>query len=351
MARKRAAKKSKEETNEAAASSATEDTQKKEADEKDTTTEKKPTPAKGRKRKSDAIKDDSGADAEPKPKLKARVSISDSLSGTDFKCTAKSPSGKESNFKIASWNINGVRAWLDKEGLSYLNAEQPDVLCVQELKCDVSKIPAAAEVDGYSTHWLSGDTEGYSGVGMYFKKKPIKITDGIGISKHDKEGRVITAEFEKFFLVNTYIPNSGRGLVRLKYRSEEWDKDFRNYIKSLDAKKPVVWCGDLNVSHQEIDIKNAKGNKKNAGFTQEERDGFTEMLNEGFIDSFRHLYPEEEGAYTFWTYFMNARAKNVGWRLDYFVLSERFKEQMCDSVIRSKVLGSDHCPIVLHLAL
>ncbi|GFO42154.1 DNA-(apurinic or apyrimidinic site) lyase [Plakobranchus ocellatus] len=296
-------------------------------------------------------KAESAAEDEPKPKLKARVSISDTIKDTDFSATGKTQDGRASNFKIASWNINGIRAWLDKDGTSYIKAEQPDVLCVQELKCDTSKIPAQTAVDGYTTHWLSGDTEGYSGVGIYYKTKPIKITDGIGISKHDDEGRVITAEFEKFFLVNTYIPNSGRNLVRLKYRTQEWDVAFRNYLKSLDEKKPVIWCGDLNVAHQEIDIKNPKTNKRNAGFTQEERDSFTETLEEGFIDSFRELYPEEEGAYTFWTYMMNARAKNVGWRLDYFVVSKRFKENICDNIIRSKVMGSDHCPIVLQLAL
>ncbi|GFR59865.1 DNA-(apurinic or apyrimidinic site) lyase [Elysia marginata] len=185
---------------------------------------------------------------EPKPKLKARVSISETIGDTDFSSTSKSSAGKPPNFKIASWNINGIRAWLDKEGLSYLKAEKPDVLCVQELKCDKSKIPAEAEVEGYTAHWLSGDTEGYSGVGMYYKTKPIKITEGIGIAKHDDEGRCITAEFDKFYLVNTYIPNSGRKLVRLKYRTEQWDVAFRDYLKSLDAKKPVIWCGDLNVN-------------------------------------------------------------------------------------------------------
>lgn len=300
-----------------------------------------------RKRKSESP----AKEEEPKPKLKARVSISDTIKDTDFSSTSKSASGQAPNFKIASWNINGIRAWLDKDGLSYLKAEKPDVLCVQELKCDKSKIPAEAALEGYTVHWLSGDTEGYSGVGMYYKIKPIKITEGIGIPKHDDEGRCITAEFDKFYLVNTYIPNSGRKLVRLKYRTEEWDVAFRDYLKSLDAKKPVVWCGDLNVAHQEIDIKNPKTNKRNAGFTQEERDSFTETLEAGFIDSFRELHPDEEDAYTFWTYMMNCRAKNVGWRLDYFVVSKRFKEHICESLIRSKVMGSDHCPIVLELAL
>ncbi|CAL1528888.1 unnamed protein product [Lymnaea stagnalis] len=315
--------------------------------------EQKEAPAKKRggwgwpKRKAEAG-DGSG---EPKEKQRAKNSIVDCLVGLDYSTTAKAPNGKEANFKIASWNLNGLRAWLEKDGLDYVKAEQPDVFCVQETKCDISKIPEDAKLEGYTNHWLSGDKDGYSGVGMYFKTKPLSVTEGIGIEKHDKEGRVITAEFEKFYLVNTYIPNSSRGLVRLNYRTEEWDVDFRNYLKTLDKKKPVVWCGDLNVAHQEIDIKNPKGNVRNAGFTDEERNSFTETLKEGFIDSFRHLHPKEEHAYTFWTYMMNARAKNAGWRLDYFVLSERFKENLCDSVIRSKVMGSDHCPIVLHLAL
>ncbi|KAH9500228.1 DNA-(apurinic or apyrimidinic site) lyase [Bulinus truncatus] len=296
----------------------------------------------GHKRKSDPN------DPEPsKSKAKKkRDSIVGSFQGIDFTAKAKSPKGKEANFKIASWNVNGLRAWLEKDGLEYVKAENPDVFCVQETKCDKSKIPAEAKLEGYTDYWLSGDTEGYSGVGIYYKTKPIKITEGIGIDEHDQEGRVITAEFEKFYLVNTYVPNSGRGLPRLDYRTQDWDTAFRNYLKSLDKKKPVVWCGDLNVAHKEIDLKNPKGNLKTAGFTEEERDSFTDTLKEGFFDSFRFLHPKEEHAYTFWTYMMNARAKNAGWRLDYFVLSEKLKENLCDSSIRSKVLGSDHCPIV-----
>ncbi|BFZ24928.1 hypothetical protein BsWGS_27967 [Bradybaena similaris] len=316
--------------------------------------EKKKAPAKGwgRKKKHEPDDDDDGEDTgEPKPKLKARASIVDSLTGIDFSAQAKTKDGKVANFKIASWNVNGLRAWLEKDGLSYIKAEKPDVACIQELKCDVSKIPAEAKLDGYTNYWLSGDKEGYSGVGLYYRTQPIKITEGIGIKNHDEEGRVITAEFDKFFLVNTYIPNSGRGLPRLDYRTKEWDVDFRNYLKSLDKKKPVVWCGDLNVAHHEIDLRNPKGNKKTAGFTIEERESFTATLREGFIDSFRYLYPHKEDAYTFWTHMMNARAKNAGWRLDYFVLSERLKENLCDNIIRSSVLGSDHCPIVLQLAL
>jgi AP endonuclease-1 len=319
------------------------------ADEQD----KKEAPAKSQSKKRKLDPDSANGDeaGEPKAKLKAKSSITESFGDTDFSAKAKTPSGKEANFKIASWNVNGLRAWLEKDGLSYIKSENPDVMCVQETKCDVSIIPDEAQLEGYTTHWLSGDTEGYSGVGIYYKAKPINITDGIGVEKHDKEGRVVTAEFDKFYLVNTYIPNSGRGLPRLDYRTKEWDVDFRKYLKSLDEKKPVVLCGDLNVAHHEIDIRNPKGNKKTAGFTIEERESFTTTLREGFFDSFRHLYPHTENAFTFWTYMMNARAKNAGWRLDYFVLSDRLKDNLCDSIIRSKVTGSDHCPIVLQLAV
>ncbi|BFZ09880.1 hypothetical protein BsWGS_12919 [Bradybaena similaris] len=305
----------------------------------------------GRKKKLATDSANGEETGEPKAKIKVKSSISESFADTDFSAKAKTPDGREANFKIASWNVNGLRAWLEKDGVSYIKAENPDVMCVQKTKCNVSAIPDEAQVEGYTSHWLSGDSEGYSGVGVYFKSKPIKITEGIGIEKHDNEGRVITAEFEKFYLVNVYVPNSGKDLPRLDYRTKEWDVDFRKYLKSLDEKKPVIVCGDLNVAHHEIDIRNPKGNKKTAGFTIEERESFTATLREGFIDSFRHLYPHTENAFTFWTFMMNARAKNAGWRLDYFVVSERLKENLCDSIIRSKVMGSDHCPIVLQLAL
>ncbi|XP_064617811.1 DNA repair nuclease APEX1-like isoform X2 [Liolophura sinensis] len=274
-----------------------------------------------------------------------------SLEAMDFSSSAVTSDGKPWNLKIASWNINGIRAWMEKNGISYLTSEKPDILCLQETKCDVSKIPKTCEVEGYHAYWSSGDTEGYAGTGMYSKTKPLDVTFGIGKEKHDKEGRTITAEFENYYVVSTYVPNSGRGLPRLDYRTKEWDEDFREYLKKLDEKKPVIWCGDLNVAHQEIDLKNPKGNKKTAGFTPQERESFTETLGMGFFDSFRHLYPEQTEAYTFWTYMGNARGKNVGWRLDYFVLSERLKHKLCDSVIRKDVMGSDHCPIALFLAM
>ncbi|KAL8559473.1 DNA-(apurinic or apyrimidinic site) lyase [Nucella lapillus] len=287
--------------------------------------------------------------APPPPKLAKKVS--DGLTSMDFSSAAKTSDGRASNFKIASWNINGVRAWLNKDGLEYLQQEKPDVLCVQEIKCSEDKLPPELKVDGYKSLWSSAEKEGYAGTGMYTKTDPISVTYGIGKSKHDNEGRVITAEFEKFYLVTSYVPNSGQGLVRLKYRTQEWDEDFSAYLKELDGKKPVVLCGDLNVAHLEIDLKNPKNNKRNAGFTKEEREGFDKLLEKGFIDSFRTLYPDKEDAYTFWSNFRQAREKNIGWRLDYFVLSERLKKDLCDNVIRTQVMGSDHCPIVLMLAL
>ncbi|XP_071112743.1 DNA repair nuclease APEX1-like [Haliotis cracherodii] len=271
------------------------------------------------------------------------------LDEQDFSSSAKTKAGLDWNLKISSWNINGIRAWLGKEGTAYIEKEAPDVFCVQETKCSLDKMPDTVNVDGYHAYWSSGETEGYAGTGMYCKEKPIEVTYGIGVDKHDKEGRVITAEFEKFYLVTAYIPNAGRGLTRVDYRTKEWDVEFQAYMKKLDAKKPVILCGDLNVAHLDIDLKNPKTNKKNAGFTPQEREGFTNLLNEGFVDSFRLLYPDLEGAYTFWAYFMNNRAKDVGWRLDYFVMSERLTDNLCDSIIRKFVQGSDHCPIVLFL--
>lgn len=200
-------------------------------------------------------------------------------------------------------------------------------------------------------YWAGSDEkEGYSGVAMLCKTEPLSVTYGIGKEEHDKEGRVITAEFPTFFLVTSYVPNASRGLVRLDYR-KTWDVDFRAYLSDLDKRKPLVLCGDLNVAHEEIDLKNAKGNKKNAGFTPDEREGFSQLLAAGFTDSFRELYPEQANAYTFWTYMMNSRAKNVGWRLDYFLLSSALVPGLCDSKIRNKAMGSDHCPITLHIAV
>ncbi|XP_076862812.1 DNA repair nuclease APEX1 isoform X2 [Brachyhypopomus gauderio] len=264
-----------------------------------------------------------------------------------------SKDGRAANMKITSWNVDGLRAWVKKNGIDWVRQEDPDVICLQETKCAEKSLPKdITSMPEYPHKYWSGseDKEGYSGVAMLCKTEPLNVTYGIGKEEHDKEGRVITAEFPSFFLVTAYVPNSGRGLVRLDYR-KTWDVDFRTYLSNLDQRKPLVLCGDLNVAHQEIDLKNPKGNRKNAGFTPEEREGFSQLLAAGFTDSFRELYPEQTNAYTFWTYMMNARAKNVGWRLDYFLLSAALLPGLCDSKIRNKAMGSDHCPITLHLAL
>lgn len=264
-----------------------------------------------------------------------------------------SSSGRKSNLKICSWNVDGLRAWVKKNCLDWVRQEDPDILCLQETKCAEKALPAdIKDMPEYPhKYWACSDEkEGYSGVAMLCKNKPVKVTFGIGIEEHDKEGRIITAEFDMYYLVAAYVPNSGRGLVRLDYR-QKWDIDLRAYLKALDEKKPLILCGDLNVAHQEIDLKNPKGNKKTAGFTPQEREGFSTLLADGYIDSFRHIYPNVPYAYTFWTYMMNARGKNVGWRLDYFVLSKALQDKLCDSKIRSKVTGSDHCPITLYMAM
>ncbi|XP_061817255.2 DNA repair nuclease APEX1 [Nerophis lumbriciformis] len=264
-----------------------------------------------------------------------------------------SKDGRAANMKISSWNVDGLRAWVKKNGLDWVREEDPDVLCLQETKCSEKNLPAEiTSMPEYPyKYWcVSDEKEGYSGVAMLCKTEPVKVTYGIGKEEHDKEGRVITAEFPTFYLVTAYVPNASRGLVRLDYR-KTWDVDFRSYLSELDMQKPLVLCGDLNVAHQEIDLKNPKGNKKSAGFTPEEREGFGQLLEAGFVDSFRELYPEQANAYTFWTYMMNSRAKNVGWRLDYFVLSSSLVPALCDSKIRNKAMGSDHCPITLHIAV
>ncbi|PFX28786.1 DNA-(apurinic or apyrimidinic site) lyase [Stylophora pistillata] len=284
-------------------------------------------------------------DSEPKSKKAKNTSVESEESvedeeeagEIDYACTTTC---KKWNFKISSWNVNGIRAWL-KHGstLAYMKKEDADVFCIQETKCPEKELPKARNTDRILL--ISR---------LCSKVKPLNVSYGIGIAAHDNEGRVITAEFEDFYLVTAYIPNSGRGLERLDYR-QGWDKDFRQYLKELDNKKPVVLCGDLNVAHKEIDLANPKTNKKTAGFTKEERQDFTELLEEGFVDSFRHFYPNKTKQYSFWSYMRNSRAKNVGWRLDYFVVSERLVPKLSDSLIRMRVTGSDHCPVVLLLAL
>ncbi|CAF0948270.1 unnamed protein product [Didymodactylos carnosus] len=261
-----------------------------------------------------------------------------------------SAKNEKPTLKFVSWNVNGIRAWLKNNGLAYIQQEAPDIMCFQEMKCDKLQVPNDCTPPGYKSYWSSGDTAGYSGVGLLTKKDVIKVTFGIDIEEHDKEGRVITAEYDKFYFVASYIPNSGRKLVRLPYR-QEWDAAFHLYLKKLDKIKPVIWCGDLNVAHQSIDLCNPKTNTKTSGFTKEERENFSKILNDGFIDSYRYIYPDTVAAYTFWSYFRQAREKNIGWRLDYFVISDRLKEHVCDVLIQNEVYGSDHCPIVLLLAI
>ncbi|XP_043188809.1 exodeoxyribonuclease-like isoform X1 [Amphibalanus amphitrite] len=266
-----------------------------------------------------------------------------------FVSDAKDSTGTAWNFKIASWNVAGLRACAKKDGFKYIVKEDPDIMCLQETKCTKAKLPIEAELKDYHPYWLSGKDEGYCGVGLYSKKKPLNVTYGIGDKTQDEEARLITAEYDNFYLVTSYVPNSGRKLVTLPKRMA-WDKLLKEHLQKLDEKKPVIYCGDLNVSHKEIDLKNPATNKKNAGFTQEERDGFTDLLTagqDGLVDTFRHFYPDKKDAYTFWTFMGNARAKDVGWRLDYFVVSKRLMPRVCDSLIRKEVMGSDHCPIVL----
>ncbi|XP_032228962.2 exodeoxyribonuclease isoform X2 [Nematostella vectensis] len=295
-------------------------------------------------------------DVEPKPKRKKKETAEPSINSDvteaelDTSQDVTSRDGKKSNFKITSWNVNGLRAWLKNNSKSFVSKEDPDVFCIQETKCALADIPKEAKLAGYHCYWNSAEQKGYSGVGLCSKKEPIKVSYGMGNKEHDKEGRVITAEYEDFHLVTSYVPNSGRGLPRLGYR-QQWNKDFLSYLKKLDEIKPVILCGDLNVAHKDIDLANPKTNTRTAGFTKEERADFTTLLGEGFKDTFRELYPDKKSAYTFWSYMGGARAKNVGWRLDYFVVSDRLVPKVCDSIIRSRVMGSDHCPLSLLLSI
>ncbi|KAK7597757.1 hypothetical protein V9T40_009982 [Parthenolecanium corni] len=291
-----------------------------------------------------------GTDQEdtPNPKKPMLNKVDSDLTNLCVTCETKTGDGRGSNFKIASWNVAGIRACIKKSGIEYFKKELPDILCLQEVKCSKVKLPPEVKVEGYHAYWCLGSKEGYAGVGLYSKTKPLNVKNGFDQPEYDSEGRVITAEYDDFYLINTYVPNAGNGLKNLSRRMQ-WDIDFRKYLKSLDEKKPIILCGDLNVSHQPIDLANPKTNTKTPGFTQEERDGLTALLDQGFVDSFRHLYPDKTGAYTYWTYVGNARSRNVGWRLDYFILSKRFIDNLCDNVIRPEVYGSDHCPIVLYL--
>lgn len=248
--------------------------------------------------------------------------------------------------KLISWNVNGLRACMDKGFMDFFSKMDADVFCLQETKLQAGQIEM--DLPGYHQYWNYAEKKGYSGTAMFTKKEPLNVTYGIGVEEHDHEGRVITAEFEDFFVVTVYTPNSQRELARLDYRMT-WEEAFLNYIKSLDAKKPVIFCGDLNVAHQEIDLKNPKTNHKNAGFTDEERGCFSKVLENGFVDTFRYFYPDMKDIYSWWSYMFQARAKNTGWRIDYFVTSERLKDDLEDAKIHTTVMGSDHCPVELTL--
>jgi len=246
--------------------------------------------------------------------------------------------------KLISWNVNGLRACMTKGFQEFLVASDADIFCVQETK--MQREQAEFVFPGYYEYWNSAEKKGYSGTAIFSKTEPIAVTYDMGIVEHDHEGRVITAEFKDFYLVNVYTPNSKRELERLDYRME-WEDAFQKYVKELDDKKPAIICGDLNVAHQEIDLKNYKTNHNNAGFTNEERAKMTQFLANGFIDSFRYFYPDLEGAYSWWSYMFQARKKNAGWRIDYFLVSEKLREEMVSAKIHDEILGSDHCPIEL----
>ncbi|MBO4659613.1 MAG: exodeoxyribonuclease III [Prevotella sp.] len=245
--------------------------------------------------------------------------------------------------RLISWNVNGLRACAGKGFEEAFKALDADFFCLQETKMQEGQLDL--QFDGYESYWNYADKKGYSGTAIYTRRKPLAVTYGIGIDEHDHEGRVITLETEGFFLVNAYVPNAQDGLRRLDYRMK-WEDDFRAYLKALDEKKPVVLCGDLNVAHQEIDLKNPKTNRRNAGFTDEERGKFGMLLDAGFTDTFRQLYPDQV-TYSWWSYRFRAREKNAGWRIDYFVVSDRLFDHVSDAKIHTEVMGSDHCPVEL----
>lgn len=248
--------------------------------------------------------------------------------------------------KLISWNVNGIRACLNKGFEDFFEQVDSDIFCIQETKCQVGQVEL--EFEGYESYWNSAEKKGYSGTAIFTKKKPLSVKYGIGIEEHDKEGRVITLEFEKFYLVNVYTPNSKRGLERLEYR-QIWEDEMRRYLLTLNTKKPVIMCGDLNVAHKEIDLKNPKSNRGNAGFTDEERQKMTELLQAGFVDTFRYLYPDKTDAYSWWSYMGRAREKNVGWRIDYFIVSKDIENIIKEATIYSDIMGSDHCPVGLEI--
>jgi exodeoxyribonuclease-3 len=250
--------------------------------------------------------------------------------------------------KLISWNVNGLRACMGKGFADFFSDIDADIFCLQETKLQEGQIDFAPA--GYHCYWNYAEKKGYSGTAIFSKREPLGVTYGIGIEEHDKEGRVITLEFEDFYFITVYVPNAQRELTRLSYRMK-WEDDFLSYIKSLDAKKPVIYCGDLNVAHKEIDLKNPKTNHKNAGFTDDEREKFTNVLESGFTDTFRYFYPDREQIYSWWSYMFKSREKNAGWRIDYFVTSERLNDKLTDAKIHTDILGSDHCPVELDIEI
>ena len=246
--------------------------------------------------------------------------------------------------KLISWNVNGIRACITKGFEESFQKLDADIFCIQETKCQENQVKL--ELPGYYQYWNFANRKGYSGTAVFTRQEPMNVVNGIGIEEHDKEGRVITLEFEKFYLVTVYTPNSQSELKRLSYRME-WERDFLAYLLKLQEKKPVVCCGDLNVAHQDIDLKNPKSNRKNPGFTDEERECFTRVLQSGFIDTFRYFYPDQENIYSWWSYRFKAREKNAGWRIDYFCVSQCLKENLISASIHTDVFGSDHCPVEL----
>ena len=244
--------------------------------------------------------------------------------------------------KFISWNVNGIRACVEKGFLDYFNNVDADIFCLQETKCQEGQIEL--NLEGYHQYWNYAKKKGYSGTAIFTKQEPISLSYGLGIEEHDNEGRLITLEFDKFYFITVYTPNSQSELKRLDYRMK-WEDDFRNYLIELDKIKPVIVCGDLNVAHKEIDLKNPKTNRKNAGFTDEERNKFSELLDSGFIDSYRYFNPDLEGMYSWWSYRFKAREKNAGWRIDYFVVSKKLENELVSADIHRDILGSDHCPV------
>ena len=248
--------------------------------------------------------------------------------------------------KLISWNVNGLRACVGKNFMDFFQEMDADIFCLQETKLQEGQIEL--DLPGYYQYWNYAVKKGYSGTAVFTKKEPLSVSYGIGIEEHDQEGRVITLEYPEFYMVTVYTPNSQNELARLDYRMK-WEEDFLAYLKRLEENKPVIFCGDLNVAHKEIDLKNPKTNRKNAGFTDEEREKFSILLENGFVDTFRHFYPEQEGIYSWWSYRFRAREKNAGWRIDYFIVSDALKDQLESASIHQEIFGSDHCPVELKL--